>query len=54
MEIWLAVIVIVFILLVGLLEPLAEILEVLVDVRDDLKNRNDRGLLRKPSSKHVV
>ncbi len=27
---------------------------ILVHLLDDLKNRNDRGKLRKPSSKHVV
>ena len=36
----------------GILE--SPLIEVLADVRDDLKNRNDRGKLKKPSSKYVV
>lgn len=27
---------------------------ILFHLVDDLKNRNDRGMLKKPSSKHVV
>ncbi len=30
------------------------LIDILLDVRDDLNNRNDRGMLKKPSSKFVI
>ncbi len=50
MEVWLFVALIVLVLIS---EPLAEILGFVVDIRDELKNGNDRGKGKCPSEKYV-
>jgi hypothetical protein len=51
---FLAVIGIALLFLVAIGEYVAEFLVLIVDIRDDLKNRTDRGMLKKASSKHVI
>ena len=43
---------VVFLVAAGIFE--SPLIDILLDVRDDLNNRNDRGMLKKPSSKHVI
>jgi hypothetical protein len=52
METIVAVVLVVFIVVAGIVE--SPLIDILLDVRDDLNNRNDRGMLKKPSSKHVI
>ena len=52
MDAFVAVVGVVFVVVAGILE--SPLIEILVDVRDDLNNRNDRGMLKKPSAKHVI
>ena len=54
METWGPILLVATMLIVFLGEFLVEILGFIPDVLDDLNNRNDRGLLKKPSSKNVV
>jgi hypothetical protein len=52
MEAFVAVVLVVFVVVAGIFE--SPLIDILLDVRDDLNNRNDRGMLKKPSSKHVI
>ena len=52
MATFVAVVLVIFVVVAGIFE--SPLIDILLDVRDDLKNRNDRGMLKKPSSKHVI
>lgn len=55
MEVWLPVVGVALLVLVAIGGPLADFLVFLIEIREDLKsNRNERGIYRKPSAKHVI
>ena len=54
MDAWPPVLFVAIVLIVGVGEYVVEILGFILDVRDALNHGNDRGLLKKPSSKYVV
>jgi hypothetical protein len=55
MEVGLAVIGVALLVLVAIGEPVAELFAFLLDVGEGLKsNRNDRGMYKKPSAKHII
>jgi hypothetical protein len=52
MEVAFFVILVFFVVAGGILQ--SPLVDILLDVRDDLNNRNDRGRLKRPGDKYVV